>query len=69
MPSRVSGDWPSDPALTLGLSVFETLAVSPSGELLECEAHLARLSRSAAWLNAPLPPLSSLRERLSEVAQ
>jgi branched-subunit amino acid aminotransferase/4-amino-4-deoxychorismate lyase len=63
------GGWSSDPALTLGLSVFETLAVTPSGDLLECEAHLARLSRSATWLGAPLPPLSTLRERFAEVAQ
>ena len=66
---RDGGGWASDPALTLGLSVFETLAVSPSGALLECEAHLARLSRSASWLGAPLPPLTTLRERLSELAQ
>jgi branched-subunit amino acid aminotransferase/4-amino-4-deoxychorismate lyase len=36
------------------MSVFETLAVSPSGGLLELDWHLDRLSRSAEWLRAPL---------------
>lgn len=46
--------WEIDPALTLGMSVFETIGLSPQGELLELEPHLARLERSALWLGAPL---------------
>jgi branched-subunit amino acid aminotransferase/4-amino-4-deoxychorismate lyase len=61
--------WGRDPALTLGLSVFETMALHPSGALLDLAWHLERLERSARWLGAPLPERAQLQERLLSTAR
>ena len=54
----------TDPALHVGLSVFETLAVR-SGRVLDLAPHLDRLERSAGRLGVALPP----RERIVAIAR
>lgn len=55
--------WETDPALTLGMSIFETFAVSSKGEILALEDHLERLSNSAHWLGISFSS-SSIKVRL-----
>jgi branched-chain amino acid aminotransferase len=54
----------TDPALHVGLSVFETLAVR-RGRVLDLPPHLDRLERSASRLRVVLPP----RERIESTAR
>jgi len=57
----------TDPALHVGLSVFETLAVR-RGRPLELAEHLDRLGRSAARLRVTLPPRDALAYTVCEAA-
>lgn len=54
----------NDPALTLGLSAFETLRTWGNQPLL-LALHHARLRHSAARLQIPAPPLSLLQEEIA----
>ena len=58
---------PSDPALTLGLSVFETL-YAEGGRARALERHLRRLAGSAELLGAPPPDLGAVGEELRAAA-
>lgn len=58
----------TDPALTVGFSVFETLRSDGSGQLRKLDEHLDRLERSAAGTAIALPAREILVRELREAA-
>jgi branched-chain amino acid aminotransferase len=57
----------TDPAVHVGLSAFETLAVR-RGHALELDQHLDRLDRSASRIRVPLPERTVLESTAREAA-
>ena len=57
-----------DVAFLRGNGAFEVCRVLPGGRLRAPELHLARLLRTAAALDLPLPPIDRLRQWLAEAA-
>lgn len=60
--SQIDEDqWLTDPAITMGISIFETLRVY-SGHIYGLDQHLERLQQSAHFFEIPLSPLEEIKE-------
>jgi branched-subunit amino acid aminotransferase/4-amino-4-deoxychorismate lyase len=61
--------WPAtDPAVTVGYSVFETMRSDAAGALHRVPHHMDRLRRSARRMGIVLPPLDRIADEMRQVA-
>ncbi len=58
----------TDPALTVGHAVFDTLRSDPDGTVDQLHAHLGRLARSAQAATIEMPEIALLAEEIRQVA-
>jgi len=58
----------TDPALTVGHAVFDTLRSEVDGTVVRLDAHLERLARSAAAVDIAMPALAELADEIRSVA-
>jgi branched-subunit amino acid aminotransferase/4-amino-4-deoxychorismate lyase len=59
----------TDPALTVGHAVFDTLRSDADGTVVRLDAHLERLGRSAAAVGIQMPVAQTLAEEIRRVSQ